>query len=533
MNIYRKLLPLLLGLAGGARAQAVYVPPAPTIANIPNLNATLNSKAPLNATGILTAPLVATNTTANMAGHMGASTDTQANCQSAHILCYDTTAFKLTWENNQAHPITLTAAIWLPGGNTFPTSSLQVTFSGGQTSVTIPAASGSQPSFVSSDWIVLAPNLHVPAYSYTTKVGSDSGPFNTTQTRTSLSNETPNTGTGYMPAGTVFYVREFVSGTAGFLPGGLVPGYNNFEGSSHSTAEVDETMMTNAQLSALTPAYAGGNVTGAWQNGYFPPDNFTGTNESTLGLIYCPSAIQGQTIASPTYSLAVYGDSISNGTGDQWQSGQSGGIPVNFSAMNVSISGGGAIVRACEQSGIPVMQAGIYGASFGNTDMIFYPFAAGCTHAIFEMGINYIRAVTDGTNNANVAANTTYVVNALTGAIATLKRRNPTVKCILWTYPPATDATGRTKGPYENTRVSINDYIRANYTAMGAVDYVDAANAVESTAAAQGTLTQDGGAWYNGGSGLATVDGTHPNNYGHGLIAAAIIAKINAGMLTK
>ncbi len=529
------MLGLLLGMAGEAGAQAVYVPPAqpaPTLGSIPGLQTALNAKAPFNPIGVLVAPLVGTNTTANFAGHMGAAGDTMANCQSVHILCYDTTAFKLTWENNQTHPITLTAAIWTPGGTIHPTTPLQVTWNGGQTSVTIPAANGAQPSFVSSDWIAFAPNATFQAYSYSTKVGSDSGAQNLTQTKTSVLNYTGVNGTGFMPANTPFYVREFVTGTAGSLPGGLLPTYGVDNGSSHSTAEVDETMMTAAQTAALTPAYTSGAVTGGWGPGNTWPDSNPGNGNTSL--IYCPSAIQGQVApGQTTYSLAVYGDSISNGTGDTWSSAIATGPPNNYPS---SISGGGAIVRACEQTGIPIMQAGIYGAGFGNTDGIFYPLATGCTHVIMEMGINYIRAVTDGTNNANVAANTTLCINAIVTTMKTLKRRNPTVKFILWTYPPATDGTGKVPGASNNTRVAINDYIRANYAAMGAVDYVDAANTVEATPAAQGTLTQDGGAWYTGGNGgtaLTTVDGTHPNSYGHGFIAAAIIAKINAGMLAK
>lgn len=527
------LMTFSLTVAGRLGAQVATSPPAsPSIAGIPGLTATLNGKASLPGLTPLVAPLVATHTTANLSGRSG-GTDTTFNFQSNHILTADVTALKITWENPAASPITLTAAVWLPGGSVSALQTpLQVTWNGA-TSVTIPASVSNQPvSTVTSDWITPRPAQTIPSYTYITKTGTDSGAFNLTTSHTTLANGGA-AGTGYLPLGMPFYVREYVTGTAGQIPLGMPPGYNSGEGSSHSTTDTDETMLTNSALTALTPAYAGGNLTGGWQSGYNPPDSFTGGN--TPALIFCPSAIQGQTVNAPSYSVIIFGDSISNGTGDQWQGGvSSSGVPQSFQTTYSQASGAGAIVRALEQSGVPYVQAGIYGASFGGTDAIFWPYAPGCTHTILQMGINYIRSVSDGTSNANVAANTTVCVNSLKGTIASLKRRNPTIKCILWTYPPTTAPDGKSAaGTGQATRVSINDYIRANYAAMGAVDYIDAANAVESTSAAQGTLTQNGGAWYNGGTGLTTVDGTHPSNYGHGLIAAAIVAKINAGMLAK
>lgn len=522
------LMTISLTVAGRLGAQVATSPPAsPSIAAVPGLTAALGSKVPLGPSA-LAGPLVATNTTANMA-NKSTGTDTSFNFQSMHVTTADVTAFKLTWLNNTSHSITMTAAIWLPSSSLSASKSLQVTWNGGATSVVVPfAATSTGAATVTSDWIVVPSGYQVSGFTYQVRTGTDSGPFNTTSTRTVTATSQNGMANGYVPAGTPFYVREYVTCTAAGCPLGLVTGLNRGEGSSHGTAEVDETLLTNSQLTSLSPVYAAGNVTGGWNNAN-PPDQ--------AGYLYCPSAIQGQTTSSPAYSVGIYGDSIANGTGDQWVSGQWQGANNNYTSTNQTTSGAGALVRAFDQLGVPVCQTAVYGDSFGfgsADDWYRYPFFSVCSHVILEMGINSIRSLSDGAANANVTANTTTIVNRLTQVIASVKRRNQSVKCILWTYPPATASDGKTaSGTGQATRISINDYIRANYAAMGAVDYIDAANAVEATAATQGTLAQDGGSWWSGPNGLVTIDGVHPNNYGHGFIAAAIVAKVNAGMLAK
>lgn len=213
----------------------------------------------------------------------------------------------------------------------------------------------------------------------------------------------------------------------------------------------------------------------------------TDTNTITLatGHAYSPAAIITGASEIIVPSVAIIGDSIVQGKGDQ----------IGFRGYGTGGFDQGYIVRALnDDAGYPiayvqVAQPAERAISFQGTGHRYrMQIVNGCTYAIYEYGTN---DVANGNNLASIQA-------AAVQIFAELKRMGIPFK-IATLIPRTTSTDGwqtasnQTVGTHEGNRTGYNDWAIANYVALGAVGIIDTCALCEVDSS--NVLTVNGGFW--------------------------------------
>lgn len=357
-----------------------------------------------------------------------AGTTTGYTYRSRHVASADCSQIQLVYGNPTTNVLNVTASIEDQTSNIHP-----LTFGGGQQQVTMPANDANYR------------NLSV--------LVSDPLPI-------------------YIPKGTTFYVRTFVStaSTSDTIPVGLGLYDLTYNGNANQEGSVSGDQTGNSgSITGLTTAYG-----------------------------FTPIAIVGE-ISSPQPSIVIYGDSISCGAYDVDPiTGQSGDY--------------GFIVRALESAGISYSLNGWGGekVSIVQHGTIRHLPDQYATHAVVNYGIN------DIANNESLST----IQNDLVAFWKYLAASGIKVyACTLTPWTTSTDnwATTANQTPEANTgpnstRTQLNDWIRTTPAPLSG--YFEMADVVETS--------RNSGIWQVGYTDGNGANGLHPNPAGNAAMAAAI-----------
>lgn len=197
-------------------------------------------------------------------------------------------------------------------------------------------------------------------------------------------------------------------------------------------------------------------------------------------------------------SVAIFGDSISNGVGESVP--EDGGYMIRAMPSGVGVlrlNNGGATAREYVDNGTS--------ATSGRRRL---PLAASCRYAWVEFGVNDLNT---GSSIDQVKSNLLKLWRTLAAAGMTIYQSTLTP----WASTTDGFTTVAGQSPYSRhtERLAINDWIRT--TPAPLTGYLEVADAVESS--------RNSGVWAVGAAPL-TADGVHPSTEGHQRIAAAITA---------
>lgn len=250
----------------------------------------------------------------------------------------------------------------------------------------------------------------------------------------------------------------------------------------------------------LVRTFIAGTAGEVWPKGYaanaWAAGDVADSGSSTTAHVdaYSPLCILGNTSAP---SIAVVGDSISNGSGDA----------STFSLGGRTVRNTGFVMRAFGNVknfvnvSVPSEYVTSYNYSYKKyrRGLLIYP----CKYAIVELGINNIIS---GTSLASMQAAYTALWTKLSddGLLVYQTTLTP--------YTTSTDSwatvENQTVSANEATRVALNDWFRTTPSPL--TGYIENADVVESA--------RNSGKWKASNTG----DGIHPNTTGQPAIAAAI-----------